>query len=64
MAKKPLTPVEDLTLLEASAELAALAAEIAKHDRAYHEQDAPVISDAEYDALRVEIETLSREAME
>ena len=47
MAKKPLTPVEDLTLLEASAELAALAAEIAKHDRAYHEQDAPVISDAE-----------------
>jgi DNA ligase (NAD+) len=52
MAKKPLTPVEDLTLLEASAELAALAAEIAKHDRAYHEQDAPVISDAEYDALR------------
>ena len=52
MAKKPLTPVEDLTLLEASAELAALATEIAKHDRAYHEQDAPVISDAEYDALR------------
>lgn len=44
MAKKALTPVEDLTLLEASAELAALAAEIAKHDRAYHEQDAPVIS--------------------
>ena len=52
MAKKPLTPVEDLTLLEASAELAALAADIAKHDRAYHKQDAPVISDAEYDALR------------
>ena len=36
MAKKTQTPVEDLTLLEASAELAALAAEIAKHDRAYH----------------------------
>ena len=52
MAKKTQTPVEDLTLLEASAELAALAAEIAKHDRAYHEQDAPLISDAEYDALR------------
>ena len=52
MAKKALTPVEDLTLLEASAELAALAQEIARHDRAYHEQDAPVISDAEYDALR------------
>jgi DNA ligase (NAD+) len=34
------------------AELAALAEEIAKHDRAYHEQDAPLITDAEYDALR------------
>ena len=52
MAKKIQTPIEDLTILEASAELAALATEIAKHDRAYHEQDAPLISDAEYDALR------------
>ena len=52
MAKKTQAPVEDLTLLEASAELAALAAEIARHDRAYHEQDAPLVSDAEYDALR------------
>ena len=52
MAKKPVIPVEDLTILEASAELAHLAQEIARHDRAYHEQDAPLISDAEYDALR------------
>ena len=35
-----------------AAELAALAEEIAKHDRAYHEHDAPLITDAEYDALR------------
>ena len=41
MAKKPLTPVEDLTIIEAAAELAALADEIAGHDRAYYEQDAP-----------------------
>ena len=37
---------------EAAAELARLAAEIARHDRAYHDQDAPLITDAEYDALR------------
>jgi DNA ligase (NAD+) len=45
-------PVEDLTEDEAIAELAALATEIAGHDRAYHEQDAPTVTDAEYDALR------------
>ena len=38
--------------MEASAELAELAGEIARHDRAYFEQDAPIIPDAEYDALR------------
>jgi DNA ligase (NAD+) len=52
MRKKPLTPVEHLTIIEAAAELAGLAAEIAKHDRAYFAHDAPVISDAGYDALR------------
>ncbi|MBV8577067.1 MAG: NAD-dependent DNA ligase LigA, partial [Acetobacteraceae bacterium] len=37
---------------EAAAELAHLAAEIAHHDRAYYQRDAPDITDAEYDALR------------
>jgi len=48
----PETPVETLAEEAARAELAALAAEIARHDRAYHERDAPEITDAEYDALR------------
>jgi DNA ligase (NAD+) len=36
---------------EAAERLAWLAAEIARHDRLYHDQDAPEVSDAEYDAL-------------
>ena len=43
--------IERLTEEEAQAELAALAAEIARHDALYHRQDAPEISDADYDAL-------------
>jgi DNA ligase (NAD+) len=46
------TPVEHLTEDAARAELAVLATEIARHDRAYHERDAPEITDADYDALR------------
>jgi DNA ligase (NAD+) len=45
-------PVEELTPREAKREHAALGAEIAEHDRRYHGEDAPTISDAEYDALR------------
>ncbi|HVY20819.1 MAG TPA: NAD-dependent DNA ligase LigA [Bauldia sp.] len=43
--------VTDLAPEEAEAELAALAEEIAEHDRRYYEQDRPSISDAAYDAL-------------
>ncbi|MGB3813404.1 MAG: NAD-dependent DNA ligase LigA [Shinella sp.] len=45
-------PVENLTEDEAAAELAFLAAEIARNDELYHGQDAPQISDADYDALK------------
>jgi DNA ligase (NAD+) len=45
-------PPENLSLDAARAEHARLGAEIAGHDRRYHGEDAPTISDAEYDALR------------
>ena len=44
-------PVEALSEAEAAKELARLAEEIAGHDRRYHAEDAPTISDADYDAL-------------
>src|SRR5580700_847024 len=54
MAKKShsATPPEALTEAQAKAEHARLAAEIAGHDRRYYQDDAPSVSDAEYDALR------------
>ncbi len=51
-------PVETLTPLEARAEHARLAEEITAHDRRYYQDDAPTVSDAEYDALRRRYEAL------
>lgn len=44
-------PVDSLSESEAASELKRLAQEIAEHDRRYHGEDAPIITDAEYDAL-------------
>ncbi|MGA7347450.1 MAG: NAD-dependent DNA ligase LigA [Pseudolabrys sp.] len=41
-----------LTEAQAKAELKRLATEIAAHDKRYYQQDAPSVTDAEYDALR------------
>jgi len=45
-------PVEALSEKQAKAEHARLAEEIAAHDRRYYQEDAPTVSDAEYDRLR------------
>src|SRR4051812_39253176 len=44
--------VEEMTERQAKREHARVEAEIKKHDEAYHQKDAPTVSDAEYDALR------------
>ncbi len=46
-------PVQDLSAQEAMEELAALAAALDAANRAYHQADAPTISDADYDALKI-----------
>ena len=44
--------LDQLTEDEAKRELARLAEEIGGHDRRYYQEDAPTITDSEYDALR------------
>ncbi|MCC6780645.1 MAG: NAD-dependent DNA ligase LigA [Hyphomicrobiales bacterium] len=52
MARSDGVAVAQLTEAQARTELERLAAEIAAHDRRYYQEDAPTISDADYDALR------------
>lgn len=55
---KKLAPVDSLTPAQGRREHARLEKEIAEHDRRYYTEDAPIISDAEYDALRQRYEAL------
>ena len=58
MAANVPTPVEDLTPEAARAEHKLLAAEIAAADRAYFQDDAPILDDAVYDEKRRRLDAL------
>ncbi len=58
MAGSADTPVEGLSEAEARSELAQLGMEITLHDKAYHTDDAPSVSDAIYDALRMRLNAI------
>jgi DNA ligase (NAD+) len=49
---KTLTDVTKLTKAQAKVELKRLALELEGHDKRYYQDDAPSVTDAEYDALR------------
>jgi DNA ligase (NAD+) len=51
-------PADGMTAAEARARHEALSAEIAEADEAYHGADAPIMTDAAYDALRRELEAI------
>ncbi|QBR70786.1 DNA ligase (NAD(+)) LigA [Beijerinckiaceae bacterium] len=55
--KKP-APIDSLSATQARREHARLGEQIAAHDRRYYSEDAPTISDAEYDALRQRYEAI------
>ncbi|MBX9933324.1 MAG: NAD-dependent DNA ligase LigA [Methylobacterium sp.] len=50
--------IDTLTAEAARTEHEALSAEIAEADRLYHGEDAPILTDAEYDALRRRLERI------
>ena len=49
---KTLSPVDELTKAQVKVELKRLTLELESHDKHYYQEDAPKITDAEYDALR------------
>jgi DNA ligase (NAD+) len=58
MSQPQPTPIANLTPIEAMAEMADLAARLERADLAYHQHDAPEMSDADYDALKSRYDAL------
>src|SRR6202140_5595301 len=56
--KRGVGSVDTLPKAQAKVELKRLALEIESHDKHYYQEDAPKISDAEYDALRQRINAI------
>lgn len=52
MSDRPTTTADAMSEADAKAQLKMLAEELAAHDKAYHGDDAPLVSDAVYDALK------------
>jgi len=55
---KKIIPVHTLTKAQAKVELTRLALEIESHDQHYYQEDAPKISDADYDGLRKRVDAI------
>src|ERR1700761_677858 len=58
--KKTLPDVADLTRAQAKTEHMRLALELEGHDKRYYQDDAPSVTDAEYDALRLRFNAIEK----
>ena len=56
----PLRDVADLTKAQAKVEHMRLALEIEGHNERYYQEDAPTVTDAEYDALRQRLNAIEK----
>src|SRR3984957_16779068 len=57
---KKLPDIADLTKAQAKVEHMRLALELEGHDRRYYQDDAPDVTDAEYDALRLRFNAVEK----
>src|SRR6201995_756281 len=57
---RKLPDVADLTKAQAKVEHKRLALELEAHDRRYYQDDAPSVTDAEYDALRARVNAIEK----